>query len=342
MDFLVGIRLLRLLNTDPAHALTTSQIAKKWQERYGETFSIRTFQRWMGELSADSAEGNAIVNIEDSSKEFTYYLKLNELAHWFMTEEVALYQLLSHQVLNNTFGDSLSQDVKRQIEVATQLTEEEIRLRRLRERVRIVPDGIGRLRTKISNEVLTNILETIASGKMLQIQYLSSKGRFSELTLNPLGLVAKDGTLYLLAVGGLSDPLKHYALQRVQLARSLPSRAQERNDFDLDRYIHQTHQLSHALDQNLVPEQIKLKVHPDSLFHFKERPLSENQTIIEPTKKGDWAVVIACLPMTVLLRPFLVSMGPGIEVLEPQLLREQVADWLMDAARHYPSQPKPA
>jgi len=335
VDFLVGIKLLRLLNADPAQALTTSQIAKKWQGRYGETFTIRTFQRWLGELSADSAEGNAIVNIDDTSKEFSYYLKLNELAHWFMTEEVALYQLLSHQVLNNAFGDSLSQDVKRQIEVATQLTEEEIRVRRLRERVRIVPDGIGRLRTKISNEVLTIIMETIASGKMLQLQYQSSKGHFSELTLNPLGLVAKDGTLYLLAVEGLSDPPNHYALQRVQSARSLPRRAQERSDFDLDRYIHQTHQLSHALDQKLVPELIKLKVHPRTLFHFIERPLSENQKIIEPTKKGDWAVVTASIPNTVLLKPFLVSMGPGVEVLEPIQLRQDLALWVMEMASLY-------
>ena len=337
MKFSVAVKLLRLLNADPTHALTTAQIAEKWQARYSEAVEIRSVQRWMGELSSDSADGDALVNIDDSSKEYTYYLKLNELAHWFMTEEIALYQLLSHQVLNNTFGESTSQDVKRQIQVATRLTEEETKLKRLRERVRIVPDGIGRLRTKVSNEVLAIIMETIAAGQLLQIHYHSSRGKQSELTLNPLGLVAKDGTLYLLAVQALSDSPIHYALQRIQSAKFLPRRAQERIDFDLDRYIHQTHQLSHALDQKLVPEQIKLKVHPDSLFHFKERPLSENQTIIEPTKEGDWAVVTASIPMTVLLKPFLVSMGPGIEVLEPQSLREEIADWLMRAGSYYQS-----
>jgi hypothetical protein len=335
VKFSVAIKLLRLLNADPAHALTTSQIAEKWQARYNEIVDIRSFQRWMGELSADGADGDALVNIDDSSKEFSYYLKLNELAHWFMTEETAFYQLLSHQVLNNTFGESTSQDVKRQIEVATRLTEEESRLKRLRERVRIVPDGIGRLRTQISNEVLSNIMETIAAGQMLQLQYLSSRGNLSQLTLNPLGLVAKDGTLYLLAVKELSDPPIHYALQRVQSAKSTPKRAQDRTDFDLDRYIYHTHQLSHALDQMCVPELIKLKVQPQTLFHFKERPLSENQTIIEPTKEGDWAVVTALIPITILLRPFLASMGPGIEVLEPLQLRQDLAKWVNEMTALY-------
>ncbi len=335
MKFSEAVKLLRLLNADPAHALTTAQIAEKWKARYNEILDIRTFQRWMGEVSSDSSDGAAFVNIDDSSKGFTYYLRLSELAHWFMTEETAFYQLLSHQVLNNTFGESPSQDVKRQIEVATRLTEEESRLKRLRERVRIVPDGIGRLRTQISNEVLTSIMETIAAGKMLQLEYLSSRGNLSELTLNPLGLVAKDGTLYLLAVKELSDPPIHYALQRVQSANSTPKRAQERKDFDLDRYIHQTHQLSHALDQKCVPELIKLKVQAQTLFHFKERPLAENQTIIEPTKDGDWAVVTASIPITLLLRPFLASMGPGIEVLEPLQLRQDLASWVSEMASLY-------
>ena len=72
MKFSEAVKLLRLLNADPAHALTTAQIAEKWKARYNEVLDIRTFQRWMGEVSSDSSDGAAFVNIDDSSKGFTY------------------------------------------------------------------------------------------------------------------------------------------------------------------------------------------------------------------------------------------------------------------------------
>jgi hypothetical protein len=45
--------------------------------------------------------------------------------------------------------------------------------------------------------------------------------------------------------------------------------------------------------------------------------------------------VTATVPETVLLVPFLVSMGPWIEVMEPAGIRAKTAQWLRDSFAHY-------
>ena len=47
-------------------------------------------------------------------------------------------------------------------------------------------------------------------------------------------------------------------------------------------------------------------------------------------------VIRAALPkLLILLVPFLVSMGPWIEVLEPAGIRAETAKWLRDSLAHY-------
>lgn len=336
MKFNDAISILRLLGTRHEDALTIKQIVAKWNAIRAEKLTVRSAQRYLSKLSANGADGAALVNeVESTAREKRYYLRLSEMANWFMTEEAALFQLLSLQVLQSTFGETATAVIDRQVEAAEHLTQEQIRTKRLRERVRIVPDGVGRLRAKISKEVLGRVMDALAGDQKLSIEYLSARGNLSNLELNPLGLVAKDGTLYLLAVKGLSDPLIHYALQRVRSATVRPLSSQGRPQFKLDEYIRQTHQLSHALDQSIPPQFVKLRVHRNSLYHFEERPLSENQEIHTSNPPEMWSIVTAMIPLTFMLRPFLISLGPNVEVLEPESLRNDVAIWAKGMAAHY-------
>jgi predicted DNA-binding transcriptional regulator YafY len=335
MKFSEALALLKLLNTRSEDAMTVQAIVARWDNVYAEKLHIRTAQRYLSELSTDGIDGRAVVEVDASRKERRYHLRVSEMANWLMTDEAALYQVLSLQVLRNTFGGTVASGVERQMDIAEHLTQGQRRTKRLRELIRIVPDGIGRLRAKINPEVLACVMDALASNQLLRVEYRSAAGKNSNPILNPLGLVAKDGTLYLMAVQGLSDQPMAYALQRVTLALVVPRPAQERADFDLDRYIDASHQLSHGLDAALAPAMIKLKVDPEWLYHFKERPLSPDQHILEPTRPGEWAVVSVLLPITLLIRPFIASFGPGVEVLEPESLRQEVGDWLTKAASRY-------
>lgn len=315
--------------------MTAKQIVDRWNSLHTEPLTLRTAQRYLSELAADGADGAALVEVDTTAKEWRYHLRLSEMANWFMTEEAALYQALSLQVLHSTFGETARTVIERQIDAAEHLTQEQIRTRRLRERVRIVPDGIGRLRTRVSSETLGSAMDALAGNQRLEIDYQSAAGNRSLRDVTPLGLVAKDGALYLLAVQGLSDHPIPYALHRMAAAAVIPLRGHERENFRIDDYIRASHQLSFALDQQPETVGLKLKVDPRWLYHFVERPLSEEQQIEAPTPPETWAVVSAPIPMTRLLKPFLASLGPGVQVLEPASLKAEMAQWHSDAAALY-------
>ena len=329
-----AVGLLKLLGTRAEQAMTVHQIIVKWSTEYGSQLHIRTAQRYVSALSGKDNSPYHLVEVASGhEKEKRYYLRLSEMASWLMSEEAALFQGLSLQVVQSAFGDAVETGIRPQLDVAEHLTQEHRRNRRLRQRLRIVPDGVGRLRASISSVILRSILDALAENQRILIEYRSSSGQASRRKLMPLGLVAKDGTLYLIAVEGLSDHPMHYPLQRVLSATVSSIACQERPDFELDRYIEQSHQLSHPLHQAREAVTVRIRVAEKTLFHFQERPLSADQTI--ELVPGACSVVTAHIPLSVLLMPFLISLGPGIEVLEPLSLRQQMAHWIRGMWCHY-------
>jgi hypothetical protein len=81
-----------------------------------------------------------------------------------------------------------------------------------------------------------------------------------------------------------------------------------------------------------------LRVAPESIYHFRERPLSNDQVETLPAGDEPWHIVTATVPRTILLMPFLVSMGPWIEVLAPADVRAEAAKWIDGMWVHYASE----
>ena len=124
-------------------------------------------------------------------------------------------------------------------------------------------------------------------------------------------------------------------MHRIELlgAPSIRVAAQLPPGFDIDKYIERSHQLSHRLDDG-DDLQLVLRIAPAAKFHFEERPLSNDQEISEPDRETGWLTVKAQVPNTLLLVPFLVSIGE-IEVLGPKEIRTKVAEWHRSAASRY-------
>lgn len=327
-----AIRILRVLGTQPAHALTTVQIQERWLRESGERVLLRNVQRYMVELSTDADERPAIVKrLDRPGESHAYYLLPSQVASWFMTEEAALQLLITRQIYGRLLGDK---DLVNTDKLAEQVVNASPAARRIRARVAVVPDGIGRLSAVISHEVLAATFDAIAKERMLDFRYESMAGNLSHRVETPLGLVAKDGTVYLVAVSGLNDAPRHYALHRMTAAEVSHKPAQDRPKFVLATHILETHQFSHVLGDDLPLVRLKLRVHRDTLFHFRERWLHESQEIA-PSEDANWSIVTATIPKTIVLRPFLASMGPGIEVLEPADVREEIAEWVRGMHDHY-------
>jgi hypothetical protein len=103
MKFHSAVSVLKLLSTKPEEALTVQQILKKLNRVHSSYLHVRTAQRYISELCSDSAESQALVQIDDTQKDWKYYLRLSEVTNWFMTEEMAFQLVLSRQVLARSF-----------------------------------------------------------------------------------------------------------------------------------------------------------------------------------------------------------------------------------------------
>jgi predicted DNA-binding transcriptional regulator YafY len=211
-------------------------------------------------------------------------------------------------------------------------------MRRLHRRVRVVPDGLGRLRAQIAPGIQETVISAIVNNRQLRIIYLSragmAQGQARNHDLSVLGLVSKDSTVYLLGAKGVSDAPLTFALHRIRQAQALPQAASERPDFDLDDYIARTSQLSHTIDS---PETIELhlRVRADSVWHFSERPLCTEQDISPSPDAQGWHAVCARLTNTTLLVPFLLSMGEIVIVDGPPQVRSLLLRRLSDARALY-------
>jgi predicted DNA-binding transcriptional regulator YafY len=339
MKLTTGVRLLRLLTTRPENALTTREIERRWRDLGGTEVDLRSIQRYMSDLSLDSADGPALVAVVQRGRDRAYYLKTSQVANWFMTEEAALDLQLSRDVFGRAFGARGNGNGEKLADMAERVVAASPETLRIRDRLRIAPDGIGRLPARIDREVLRVSIAAIGKNRKLRFTYLSAGGKASSQLVSPLGLVAKDGAIYLVGSKGLADAPRHFPLQRMSDVEVHFQQAQQRPDFDLQRYIQDSHQFSHALDAEAPPLQLKLRVAPESIYHFRERPLSSDQVETLPEGTETWHIVTAKVPLTVLLIPFIVGMGPWVEVLEPAGLRNEAAKWIGGMWAHYAQDP---
>ena len=108
---------------------------------------------------------------------------------------------------------------------------------RIREKVRVVPDGIGRLAANIEPDVLKAVMDSISTSRQVSFDYRSSSGAESTALVSVHGLIAKDGTFYLIGAQGVSDHFRYYGLQRMRNAEVSHKPHQHREEFDLDDYI---------------------------------------------------------------------------------------------------------
>lgn len=330
-----AVQLLRLLPTRPEDALTVNQILERYCEHTTAEIHVRSVQRYMSELSADSVDGPALVDLVEEGRERRYYLRLSQVAQWFMTEAASLDLLLARQVLLRSFGTVDPEGAERIYAMAEKLTADSAKNSRLYDRLRVVPDGIGRQQARIDPKVLAALIEAIRANQMIAFTYARQDGKQSEHVRAPLGLVAKDGTIYLLATKHTSDSPVHFAVHRFVDARMASLPAPPRPDFDLDRYIVDTQQFSHVLGDRSTLLQLELRVAPEAVWHFRERPFPQQEPIDLPREPGAWYRVKAMVPDTMLLVPFLLSMGPYIEVIGPDSVRRETSKRLRDAAARY-------
>lgn len=352
MQIDVLIRLIAIIPRERSEALTTREICDRYYVRFGgevnTTIKERSKMRRVGGYIAELRE-NGLVAIHDErssgsrpdgkvsaeeERAARYHLKESKVLSYFLHSKVALSLLWSRPVTRH-LGDALGTSDVDELARNARLNEQE---RVLRDGVRIAPDGVGRALAPIDDAVLRSAVEALESGLQLDTAYCDRSGRLTKRELTVLGLVAKDGTVYMVAVRGYDDAPRHLPLHRVKRAKVIKTRAFVRPDFKLDDYIEAQHQLAHVFADQESPVELELLVAEEALFHFQERPFLTTrgeQEISPKPVSGSWYSLKATVPNTVMLAPFLWSHAGWVQVIGPEPVRKRVAAGILAAASHY-------
>lgn len=183
-------------------------------------------------------------------------------------------------------------------------------------KVKVIPRGMTFIPAELLPDVVDTAYEALLLDKRLQVTYKKRDGELKEWELNPLGLVMKDNTTYLIAsIKDYENPL-HLPLQRFRSAEMLDLEAKPLDNFDLDEYAN--NRMGYPVNDEKAS--LKIRLSNKVAQSLIESPLSEDQATHE---EGEDVIIEATVADNLELRWWLQAYGSNVEVLEPKELRNE-------------------
>ena len=198
-------------------------------------------------------------------------------------------------------------------------------------KVRMLARGLTLSPPVVGEDVVETVYEALLEGKRFTCMYVS-RGETSarEYSVSPLGLVFRDGVIYLVATLWHYEDIVQLALHRMRSTERSAEAVTPPEGFDMDRYIDDG-----KLDFPTSPDTIPLRAAftSDAALHLAESSIGQDQELSE---RPDGRTLLAVtVPDTAQLRWWLLGFGDQVEVLEPAKLREELAETAARTAALY-------
>jgi predicted DNA-binding transcriptional regulator YafY len=212
----------------------------------------------------------------------------------------------------------------------------ELRERAGRIRDRFHLDAPGWLREADAPPHLVTVADAVWSQRCVQVRYERANRVVVERILEPLGLVLKAGTWYLVAsVAADGRGPRTYRVSRVRSAVVLDQRFERPADFDLE-----THwaQYQRDYERRIFHATATIRLSPDGrslLFLIGTAAARAGHAAMEPPDADGWARTVVPIESVRHAQHALMQLGPDVEVLEPAELRELVAASAHAMTRRY-------
>jgi predicted DNA-binding transcriptional regulator YafY len=183
--------------------------------------------------------------------------------------------------------------------------------------------------------MLDAVTRGLLDGRRLEVAYRSrEKGELLCCELNPLGLVLKGGSAYLVCTFWEYTDVRQVVLHRVHRAEVLEVPATVPAGFDLDRYI-QEGEFAYPVG---APIRLKAVFSHGAALHLHDTPLSADQVLTELDHER--VLLRATVENTAELRWWLLGFGELVEVLAPADLRAEFRERAAALAAKYQQRPR--
>jgi predicted DNA-binding transcriptional regulator YafY len=194
----------------------------------------------------------------------------------------------------------------------------------IRQRLHVDPTGWNGVPESLS--MLPIVQDAVARDRKLSIRYRPAGRDRVDRVVDPLGLVAKGGTWYLVA--GTPDGLRTYRVSRIEDARLLDKPAQRPPDFDLAAYWKaSTEEL-----RNRPRYQATLCLEPGAARSLATWRTTAPVPAPEPDAAG-WVTLRVDFEDEEQARFFVLGLAPRVDVVAPAPLRDRVAADLTASVR---------
>lgn len=197
-------------------------------------------------------------------------------------------------------------------------------------KVRVVPSTLPLLPPDSQPGILASLQDALLLDRVINADYLRRGAKTPKtLELNPLGLVQSGPVTYLVAVATGYEAARLFALHRFSRAEVLDVASSLPANLDLDGL------LEAGLMQFGRLETVRMEARISPALHqvLMETPLSPDQVLTAQAEERP--TISATVPDSELLRRWILSQGPNIEVIAPVELRLDISKALATALASY-------
>lgn len=200
-------------------------------------------------------------------------------------------------------------------------------------RQRLYMDAVGWFHSNEAVPFLQTLQEAVWRDHKVQITYRKKNGEITERIIDPLGLVAKAGIWYLVAVS--HGDLRVFRVSRVREAILTDEPCQRPPDFDLETYWAAW---SAELQTQSPSYPIKVRISP-AFVPILPQVLGETvHDLIEqadPPDEEGWITMPLVFSSFERARSSILGFGTMVEVLEPLELRQSVITFARGIVQFY-------
>lgn len=187
------------------------------------------------------------------------------------------------------------------------------------------------------NEPFTRSFSTVArgwaEGRVVELAYDPGSGQEKVTRVHPYFLEpdAALRSVYLIGFDEQADAMRTYKVERIRTATLTVDRYEIPEDFDPDRWL--AHSWGIWSSDTTPTARVRLRFAQSVAHRVREAVWHRSQELTDLPDGGvEMEVTVAG---TVEIRPWILSWGEAVEVLEPPELRDAVAAAVRDAAAHY-------
>jgi predicted DNA-binding transcriptional regulator YafY len=178
-----------------------------------------------------------------------------------------------------------------------------------------------------------HVAQAWADGRVVEFEYEPGEGERRSARVQPYFLEpdAAGRSVYLIGFDETVNAMRTYKVERIRSSTLTADRYQIPDDFDPDRWL--VHSWGIWSSDTTATADVRLRFEASVAHRVREAVWHRSQRVTElPDGRVELTVTVAGI---VEIRPWILSWGDGVEVLEPPELRDAVALALRGAAARY-------